>query len=385
MDDDALSRLGRALRSRDQAAFAACLTSDADLLIPHSGGELAFMGRDAITGACGALLSASPDLTYSVERRYVTPREVIEEASVEGTHVGVFAGVPGSGERIRLGMRVSARLDGDGLIRHVTAWPDLPALWAQLGVRDSAAAAANAVVASVRDQSAGGVQVIRGVAPKGAAVPARPPAATPRPGGQRRGPSWWNRHRRGVLGLAGLAAAAAITAWVVFAVVLSAPTQTVSAVHPTLTTSPSPSRPPVPSTSAHLPEIVAPIPSASPTEQPGEQISVSTDVLFSPASAKLTVAAHARLAVVASQVRRQHVQGLIQVNGYTDSQGSASMNQALSEQRATAVAEELRALLNGVPVALMPQGFGETHPVATNATPQGRAKNRRVTVVLPKP
>src|SRR5215470_3999279 len=242
MDDDALSRLGRALRARDQAAFAACLTPDADLLIPHSGGELAFMGREAITGACGALLSASPDLAYTVERRYLTPREVIEEASVEGTHVGEFAGVPGTGERIRLGMRVSARLDGDGLIRHVTAWPDLPALWAQLGVRDSAAAAANAVVASVRDQSAGGVQVIRGVAPTGAAVPTRPPAGPARPG-QRRGPSWWSRHRRGALGLAGLAAAAAITAWVVFAVVLSAPTQTVSAVRPTTTVTPSPTKP----------------------------------------------------------------------------------------------------------------------------------------------
>src|SRR5215470_844999 len=243
MDDDALSRLGRALRARDQAAFAACLTPDADLLIPHSGGELAFMGREAITGACGALLSASPDLAYTVERRYLTPREVIEEASVEGTHVGEFAGVPGTGERIRLGMRVSARLDGDGLIRHVTAWPDLPALWAQLGVRDSAAAAANAVVASVRDQSAGGVQVIRGVAPTGAAVPTRPPAGPAGPGQRRRGPSWWSRHRRGVLGLAGLAAAAAITAWLVFAVVLSAPTQTVSAAHPTTTVTPSPTKP----------------------------------------------------------------------------------------------------------------------------------------------
>lgn len=389
MDDDALSRLALALRARDPAGFASCLTPDAELLIPHSGGELAFTGREAVTGACGTLLSASPDLTYTAARRYVTPREVIEEASLEGRHVGVFAGVPGSGERVRVGIRISARLDGAGLIRQLTAWPDMPALWAQLGVRDSASAAANAVVASARDQAAGGVQVIKGVAPPTGPAPARA-ASAPAPGrpARRRGPGWWARHRRGVLGLAGLAAAAGITAWVVFGVVLATPSPTVGAAHPTATataTSSSPRPTPTPSASRH-PEVVPPVPSAVPTVQRGKRVVLKADLLFALGKADLTPAAHAKLQALAATILDEHVHGQIQVNGYTDNQGSAAMNLDLSKARAKAVATALAQLLPGVQdVRLAYQGFGETHPAGTNATTAGRANNRRVTVVLPQP
>ena len=66
-----------------------------------------------------------------------------------------------------------------------------------------------------------------------------------------------------------------------------------------------------------------------------------------------------------------------QVQGHTDNQGDAAANQALSARRAQAVV----AYLAGKGIArnrLVPRGFGETRPVASNNTPDGRAKNRRV-------
>ena len=69
------------------------------------------------------------------------------------------------------------------------------------------------------------------------------------------------------------------------------------------------------------------------------------------------------------------------IEGYTDSMGSDSHNQALSERRAQAV----RALLVDMGVGsgqLATQGYGETHPVAGNDSAGGRQMNRRVEVVL---
>ncbi len=67
--------------------------------------------------------------------------------------------------------------------------------------------------------------------------------------------------------------------------------------------------------------------------------------------------------------------------GYTDSTGSAAHNLQLSKQRAQAVATYL--ISQGVmPGRLVTQGFGETHPIASNATDQGRAWNRRVELTL---
>jgi len=67
----------------------------------------------------------------------------------------------------------------------------------------------------------------------------------------------------------------------------------------------------------------------------------------------------------------------IKVIGHTDSVGSDSYNQSLSERRASSVAEYL--LAQGVaPNKLTSEGKGESEPVADNETDAGRAKNRRV-------
>jgi outer membrane protein OmpA-like peptidoglycan-associated protein len=71
---------------------------------------------------------------------------------------------------------------------------------------------------------------------------------------------------------------------------------------------------------------------------------------------------------------------VIDVNGYTDSIGSAEYNLRLSRRRAEAVANYLEK--GGVPAdKLVPHGYGKTNFVATNKTREGRAQNRRVELV----
>lgn len=71
----------------------------------------------------------------------------------------------------------------------------------------------------------------------------------------------------------------------------------------------------------------------------------------------------------------------VAAEGYTDSTGSQELNQRLSNERARAVADFLIA--NGVASAnVTAEGYGESSPVATNATAAGRTKNRRVDLVV---
>jgi outer membrane protein OmpA-like peptidoglycan-associated protein len=72
---------------------------------------------------------------------------------------------------------------------------------------------------------------------------------------------------------------------------------------------------------------------------------------------------------------------LVDVNGHTDSTGSLAHNQELSERRAASVANYLGS--RGVDQRRMSTlGFGPSQPVASNATPDGRAQNRRVEVQI---
>jgi OOP family OmpA-OmpF porin len=71
----------------------------------------------------------------------------------------------------------------------------------------------------------------------------------------------------------------------------------------------------------------------------------------------------------------------IKVTGYTDSIGSVAYNKKLSLRRAEAVRKYLVSL--GVdPNKMEVAGMGKSNPVASNKTKEGRAKNRRVEVVL---
>ena len=77
----------------------------------------------------------------------------------------------------------------------------------------------------------------------------------------------------------------------------------------------------------------------------------------------------------------QYPDSLIDVYGHTDSTGSDAYNQTLSQNRASTVANYLA--MHGVSATrIRSQGFGETMPVADNATEEGRAKNRRVEIKI---
>jgi outer membrane protein OmpA-like peptidoglycan-associated protein len=73
----------------------------------------------------------------------------------------------------------------------------------------------------------------------------------------------------------------------------------------------------------------------------------------------------------------------IVVEGHTDSFGSDETNLTLSQQRAEAVRAYLLANMRDLPPDdIEPVGLGESRPVANNETVEGRAKNRRIDVVI---
>jgi outer membrane protein OmpA-like peptidoglycan-associated protein len=81
---------------------------------------------------------------------------------------------------------------------------------------------------------------------------------------------------------------------------------------------------------------------------------------------------------------RAHPDAAVEVDGHTDSTGSADHNLALSQLRANAVRQALVA--RGVqPTRIVAQGMGEVAPVASNDTAEGRQLNRRVEVIVSGP
>jgi len=94
----------------------------------------------------------------------------------------------------------------------------------------------------------------------------------------------------------------------------------------------------------------------------------------------------ASLPIIAEIVSVLQADGTLRltVEGHTDDVGSAESNQVLSEARAQAVVAGITA--RGIASErLAAQGFGETRPVADNATDEGRAANRRVMLVKANP
>jgi outer membrane protein OmpA-like peptidoglycan-associated protein len=105
-----------------------------------------------------------------------------------------------------------------------------------------------------------------------------------------------------------------------------------------------------------------------------------SDVLFQTDSAALRPAALDKLRPLGAYLKA-NPQVQLRIDGYTDSRASAEHNQLLSQHRAESVESALAGM--GVREARFHiEGHGEADPVATNATPQGRQLNRRVSVTL---
>lgn len=80
-------------------------------------------------------------------------------------------------------------------------------------------------------------------------------------------------------------------------------------------------------------------------------------------------------------VLKEYKKTTVDVIGHTDSVGSDTYNQQLSERRARSVAEYL-ASQQVMPERLLVDGRGESQPIASNSNPEGRAKNRRVEIQI---
>lgn len=116
-------------------------------------------------------------------------------------------------------------------------------------------------------------------------------------------------------------------------------------------------------------------------EQRGVVITLDGQVLFVTGKAELLPIARDRLNQVAKSLKELDDDKLVSIEGFTDSRGADDMNQKLSQDRANSVRDYLAS--QGVKSEkLRAIGRGEANPVASNDTPEGRANNRRVEIVI---
>jgi outer membrane protein OmpA-like peptidoglycan-associated protein len=116
------------------------------------------------------------------------------------------------------------------------------------------------------------------------------------------------------------------------------------------------------------------------TSTPRGMVLTLGDVLFDTGRAELKSGASRNLDQLAKFLV-EHPQRRVQVDGFTDSVGTDSYNEELSQRRANAVREALIA--RGVePSRIGTEGYGKSYPVANNNDSGGRQLNRRVEVVI---
>lgn len=381
-----LDALQAAVTQRSAALLDEAFTPEADVVV-HGVSGWSWAGGPERQAAWSGLFSSVPDLTYRAQRRYLSPEMHSEEGRFSGT-LQPADGTAGEAP-FSTSVRLVARLEGDRVAR-LEVWGDAAGLPTPLLPLVTAAAAGAGGMSVLRGQAQptelrvlGSAHDDRVQAPtvEVAAAAAAAPAAEQE---RRRRPRW-------VLAAAGMVALAVLAGLGVLAVARGGsapgPRDTVAADTSTdASTAPEPSAEPSPPTDAGsaAPEIEPETPATAPSVQAGEQLVLASDVLFETGSTVLSPEAVQALTDLATSIREREVTGTVQINGYTDNTGSDAFDLDLSRARAQAVAQVLQGALAGVPVRLQPQGFGKANPVADNGSPEGRAQNRRVTIVLPE-
>lgn len=121
---------------------------------------------------------------------------------------------------------------------------------------------------------------------------------------------------------------------------------------------------------------------ASVKQEPrGMVITLSGSVLFATNKSELLPAAQTKLQEVSKALTQQDKDSKIIVEGHTDSQGADDTNMTLSQRRAESVKNYL--VSQGMAAdRITAQGVGEGRPIADNASPEGRANNRRVEIIV---
>jgi outer membrane protein OmpA-like peptidoglycan-associated protein len=112
----------------------------------------------------------------------------------------------------------------------------------------------------------------------------------------------------------------------------------------------------------------------------GIKITFNSGILFKTNSADLQTQAKANVEKLGTILKKYEDTNIL-VEGHTDSTGTEAYNQTLSERRAEAVALYTQA--QGVAAARFTvKGYGESQPIAPNATAEGRQLNRRVEIAI---
>ena len=124
-------------------------------------------------------------------------------------------------------------------------------------------------------------------------------------------------------------------------------------------------------------KMVPPIPSI---EANSLLITLDSGILFDVDKYDLRPEAERALANLAVVLKEADVKAF-QIDGHTDSDASDEHNQVLSENRANAVKNFLAA--QGLTAEISINGYGESRPIASNDTAEGKQKNRRVEIIIP--
>ena len=112
-----------------------------------------------------------------------------------------------------------------------------------------------------------------------------------------------------------------------------------------------------------------------------DRIDVTETIQFDPSSSRISDDSHGLLDEIAAVIAKHPEITRIRVEGHTDNTGDAPHNLNLSKKRAAAVVKYL--VEKGIEASrLVPEGFGQTKPIAGNDTDEGRAQNRRVAFVI---
>jgi outer membrane protein OmpA-like peptidoglycan-associated protein len=115
---------------------------------------------------------------------------------------------------------------------------------------------------------------------------------------------------------------------------------------------------------------------------PAARPTVTLNVLFGSSSDAIPPASYVEIDKLGTLLSwPQYTDYRIQLEGHTDSQGSAHKNQALSEKRVQNIKHYLVEHFHLAPERILAVGYGESRPIASNDTPEGRGQNRRVEVV----
>lgn len=130
--------------------------------------------------------------------------------------------------------------------------------------------------------------------------------------------------------------------------------------------------------------LVAAVAEPAPAPVPrvvSETVSMSAETLFDVDKTIIKPAGKVNLDAVADRVNGMNTVDSVSIVGHTDSTGTDAYNQDLSMRRANSVKNYL--LEKGVSSSVIStSGMGESQPVASNATREGRSQNRRVEVIL---